>query len=51
MGGVGGFAVGNAIQNQEIRQAQTQSQISRQEREIERQRREIQRLQTEQRSG
>src|SRR5579875_593452 len=48
LGGVGGFAVGNAMQNQEAQQAQTQSQIDQQQREIERQRREIQSLQSQQ---
>ena len=36
-----GLVVGNELQNQEIRQSQTQSQASMQEREIENQRREI----------
>ena len=43
-----GFLVGNELQNQEVRQSQTQSQINAQQREIENQRRQIQQLQQQQ---
>jgi hypothetical protein len=39
-----GLAVGNALQNQEVQQKQTGSQISHQQREIEQQRQDIERL-------
>jgi hypothetical protein len=39
-----GLAVGNALQNQEVQQEQTGSQISHQQREIEQQRQDIERL-------
>ena len=39
-----GLVVGNALQNQEVQQVQTESQISNQQREIEQQRQDIQRL-------
>jgi hypothetical protein len=48
VGGVGGFAVGNHMQNEEAQQAQTQGQIDQQQREIERQRRQIQELKSQQ---
>lgn len=48
LGGIGGFAVGNSMQNTEAQQAQTQSQIQQQQQEIERQRRELQQLQQQQ---
>ncbi len=44
LGGLGGFAVGNELQNQEVAGRQTQSQLQTQQQEIERQRREIERL-------
>lgn len=43
-----GFVVGNELQNGEIRNSQTQSQVSMQQREINAQQREIQRLKQEQ---
>src|ERR1700724_2366927 len=47
LGAGGGFLVGNALQNNEIRQAHTEGQLGQQQREIERQRREINKLQQE----
>ena len=48
LGGVGGFAVGNSMQNRETQQAQTQAQIAQQQRQLERQRLEIERLRSQQ---
>src|SRR6202163_4235997 len=44
LGGLGGFAVGNGLQNQEIANQQTQKMLAQQQAEIEHQRRLIQRL-------
>lgn len=44
LGGLGGFAVGNELQNQEVSGRQTRSQLQAQQREIERQRRDIEQL-------
>ncbi len=44
LGALGGGVIGNELQNQEVSQTQTQSQLSRQQGEIERQRRDIERL-------
>jgi outer membrane lipoprotein SlyB len=48
IGAGGGYLVGNALQNQQIRTQQTQSQLDSQQREIEQQRREIERLNQQQ---
>jgi phage tail tape-measure protein len=48
LGAGGGFLVGNEMQNQEVRQNQTQSQINSQQREIENQRRQIDQLKQQQ---
>ncbi len=48
VGAVGGYAVGNAMQNQENQQQQTQSQIEQQQQEIERQRRELEQMKQQQ---
>src|SRR5215469_7367631 len=48
LGAGGGYLVGNALQNQQVRTQQTQSQIDSQQREIEQQRREIERLKQQQ---
>jgi TolA-binding protein len=42
-----GFVVGNAMQNQEVKQQQTQSQLQSQQSEIEQQRRQIERLKSQ----
>ena len=44
IGGVGGYAVGNHLQNQENQQNQTQAQINSQQQQIERQQQQIQQL-------
>jgi uncharacterized protein YcfJ len=44
LGGLGGFAVGNGLQNQEIANRRTQKMLEQQQAEIERQRRLIERL-------
>jgi outer membrane lipoprotein SlyB len=48
LGAGGGFLVGNALQNQQVRTQQTESQIGAQQREIEQQRREIESLKQQQ---
>jgi uncharacterized protein YcfJ len=48
LGAGGGYLVGNAMQNNEIRESHTQTELSRQQREIEQQRREIYQLKQEQ---
>jgi uncharacterized protein YcfJ len=48
LGAGGGFLVGNALQNQEVRTQATQSQLQSQQREIEQQRREIESLKQQQ---
>jgi hypothetical protein len=48
LGAGGGFLIGNALQNQEVQNQQTQSQINSQQREIENQRREIEQLKQQQ---
>jgi phage tail tape-measure protein len=48
LGAGGGFLLGNAMQNQQVRTQQTQSQIETQQREIEQQRREIEGLKQQQ---
>jgi outer membrane lipoprotein SlyB len=48
VGAVGGFAVGNAMQNQEVQQQQTQTQMEQQQQEIERQRRELEQMKQQQ---
>ncbi len=48
LGAGGGFLLGNALQNQEVRERKTQTQIESQQREIERQRREIESLKQQQ---
>ena len=48
IGALGGFAVGNHMQNEENQQTQTQSQINTQQQEIERQRMQIQQLKQQQ---
>jgi uncharacterized protein YcfJ len=47
LGGLGGFAVGNELQNQEVANRQTQKMLEQQQAEIERQRRMIERLEQE----
>ena len=47
LGAGGGFLVGNALQNNEIRESHTEGRVAYQQREIERQRREIAHLQQE----
>lgn len=47
LGAGGGFLVGNALQNNEVRESHTEGQLERQQRQIERQRREIDQLQQE----
>jgi osmotically inducible lipoprotein OsmB len=48
LGALGGFAVGNEMQNQENQQAQTQQQISQQQQQIEEQRREMEEMKQQQ---
>src|SRR6202521_2033568 len=48
IGGVGGYAGGNEMQNQKVKNDQTQSQIQQQQGEIEAQRRQIESLQSQQ---
>jgi hypothetical protein len=47
VGGLGGYVVGNEMQNNENANAQTQAQISSQQREIENQHRQIQQLKSQ----
>lgn len=47
LGAGGGFLVGNALQNNEIRESHTEGRLAYQQREIERQRREISHLRQE----
>jgi uncharacterized membrane protein len=47
IGAVGGYAVGNAMQNQDHANAQTQAQISSQQKELQSQKQEIQRLKSQ----
>jgi uncharacterized membrane protein YebE (DUF533 family) len=44
IGALGGLAVGNAMQNQQAQQEQTEQQISQQQQEIEQQRRDIEQI-------
>jgi uncharacterized protein YcfJ len=48
LGAGGGFLVGNELQNREVSEQQTQSQINSQQREIEQQRRQIEQLKQQQ---
>ena len=48
LGAGGGFLVGNALQNNEIRESHTEGRLEEQQRKIERQRREINHLRHEQ---
>jgi outer membrane lipoprotein SlyB len=48
LGAGGGFLVGNAMQNQQVKTQQTHTQIESQQREIEHQRREIEQLKQQQ---
>lgn len=48
VGAGGGFLIGNALQNQEVKTQQTQSQLDSQQREIENQRRQIEQLKQQQ---
>jgi phage tail tape-measure protein len=48
LGAGGGFLVGNAMQSQQVKTQQTQTQIDSQQREIEHQRREIEQLKQQQ---
>ena len=48
IGGVGGFAVGNQMQNTEVQQQQTQGQIQQQQQQIEEQQRELQQMKQQQ---
>jgi phage tail tape-measure protein len=48
IGAAGGFAVGNYLQNEETKHAQTQSQLQSQQGEIENQRRQIEQLKSQQ---